>query len=1009
LLSSSSRSSHYLSTNPGMFPCDICQRTDFCSARGLAIHISRIHRNRPSTATHPHLIDDFPSDEEGKITGTYYQRDLSPEQTNPGVQIRYDQPSEIPNHPPVQRDSSPMGFQKSAATVTQVTHTVHYPHRCLTAAQGPKLQQPWECPGWQPWKPFQTSEDYDLAYAYWRDGSTKTHINYVLERGLDGDAVQFKNADELQYLWRRTHIYHALPPVISNPMRFRFSTWHEHTIPDVGTIYYRDIIECVKLLLRHPPFRDSLIYSPIRQYNSFDERVYGDLHSADWWWRVQEGLPQGSTIIPIICASDKAHLTNFSGDKSIWPLYMTIGNIPKDIWRERSKRAWICIGLLPTTKIDQVESRMQWHAAVHHILRPLRTPDPLSLACSDGLTRKCYLILNGWVADWPEQCTVALVKQNRCPVCETPTAEFGDPRPHDGWHQRDPADYMSDDEPIQRSRRSQYSASGPASPNAVLTAKEKRTIAGILPRVNEFEEYPNCSPYSLWRFDWLHVCALGIVKSHLMDWLVHCMEEWGLKDKWEAFLQRVPPYPELMVLNKRYSHVQQWQGKDIRHLLRYLLVSLTPLLKPPNERRHSQEQVRVLLATRRLLEVVILAQQRYHTESSLQTIDEALSAFHALKYVFLPARKRPDFNFPKLHLLSHLTDHVRQHGSCDSWTTDVSEGLHMSLKDAYRATNRVNFIPQLLAYLDADMGMSMMRLSLKHLALNGFYVQESARILDLLPPPIKLLNTRRARQKRQNNPTAPRWIDCQPHVPSGEPHLRPHLTALTTDCQDRVILQDADTKLQCHGLKRLFEKLLDDIFPCNWLQQYFEDRERFCNEVILRRANKIKFTTCTFQEPNKPQSVYVKCHSGSASSKRVVHPLWIRTSSSTNDDTFQGRTIGHPILFCAWIVPRWLTQPPHAPTTFARFLQLPMFRQHRQHGWIMEFMVCDVYEYATISGLPDASTGFVTVRKAPHGRRACDIQCIEGPVHLVPAHLRTTPTLWNVNNHIDVETYWYVY
>jgi len=147
----------------------------------------------------------------------------------------------------------------------------------------------------------------------------------------------------------------------------------------------------------------------------------------------------------------------------------------------------------------------------------------------------------------------------------------------------------------------------------------------------------------------------------------------------------------------------------------------------------------------------ILAQQRYHTESSLATIDQALSAFHDLKEVFLPARTRPDFNFPKMHLWSHLTDHIRQHGASDNWTTDVSEGLHVSPKNAYRATNRVNFVSQLLAYLDADMGMSMMRLNLTHLALNGFYVPASTRILDLLPLTIKLLNTRRARRTRQNN------------------------------------------------------------------------------------------------------------------------------------------------------------------------------------------------------------------------------------------------------------------
>ena len=92
-------------------------------------------------------------------------------------------------------------------------------------------------------------------------------------------------------------------------------------------------------------------------------------------------------------------------------------------------------------------------------------------------------------------------------------------------------------------------------------------------------------------------------KSHLMHWIMHFLEEWGCMDKWEAFLQLVPPYPELSVLNKQYSHVRQWQGKDIRQLIRYLLASLTPLLKPANEQKHSRTKVRVLLATRWLLEV----------------------------------------------------------------------------------------------------------------------------------------------------------------------------------------------------------------------------------------------------------------------------------------------------------------------------------------------------------------------------------------------------------------------
>ncbi|KAF8416331.1 hypothetical protein EV426DRAFT_541377, partial [Tirmania nivea] len=120
-----------------------------------------------------------------------------------------------------------------------------------------------------------------------------------------------------------------------------------------------------------------------------------------------------------------------------------------------------------------------------------------------------------------------------------------------------------------------------------------------------------------------------------------------------------------------------------------------------------------------------------HTETSLSSINNVLVEFHNLKDVFLPARKQPNFNFPKIYLLSHLTDHIWQYGSYDTWTTDVSEELHMSLKDVYHSTNWVNFIKQLLAYLDADLGISMIRLNLIYLTLNGFYLLDSAQMLNL--------------------------------------------------------------------------------------------------------------------------------------------------------------------------------------------------------------------------------------------------------------------------------------
>ncbi|KAF8436974.1 hypothetical protein BGX38DRAFT_1098973, partial [Terfezia claveryi] len=42
-------------------------------------------------------------------------------------------------------------------------------------------------------------------------------------------------------------------------------------------------------------------------------------------------LPEGGTLVPILLASDETHLTNFSRDKKLWPVYMSISNIRSSI------------------------------------------------------------------------------------------------------------------------------------------------------------------------------------------------------------------------------------------------------------------------------------------------------------------------------------------------------------------------------------------------------------------------------------------------------------------------------------------------------------------------------------------------------------------------------------------------------------------------------------------------------------------------------------------------------
>jgi len=63
--------------------------------------------------------------------------------------------------------------------------------------------------------------------------------------------------------------------------------------------------------------------------------------------RLQETLPEGATVVPLIGMSDQTNLTNFSGVKKAWAVYMTIGNLPSTIRNRPGSMAILLLGLLP--------------------------------------------------------------------------------------------------------------------------------------------------------------------------------------------------------------------------------------------------------------------------------------------------------------------------------------------------------------------------------------------------------------------------------------------------------------------------------------------------------------------------------------------------------------------------------------------------------------------------------------------------------------------------------------
>ncbi|KAF7312828.1 hypothetical protein MKEN_00966300 [Mycena kentingensis (nom. inval.)] len=144
----------------------------------------------------------------------------------------------------------------------------------------------------------------------------------------------------------------------------------------VEDFFCRPLIPCVRALFGDPEYAADLIFAPERHYTDADatNRIYCDVHTGKWWWATQvraqptyagnlltatqkilESEKPGATILPLIISTDKAQTTTFR-NKSCYPMYATIANIPEDIRCKPSRGAYILVGYLPTTRLEHIKN-----------------------------------------------------------------------------------------------------------------------------------------------------------------------------------------------------------------------------------------------------------------------------------------------------------------------------------------------------------------------------------------------------------------------------------------------------------------------------------------------------------------------------------------------------------------------------------------------------------------------------------------------------------------------------
>jgi len=387
----------------------------------------------------------------------------------------------------------------------------------------------------------------------------------------------------------------------------------------------------------------------VRLADSESGRIYSEMNTGDWWWDTQDQLPAGATIVSVIFASDKTHLTNFSGDQHGWPLYLTISNIRKDIRRTPKKRAWILVGLIPCPPKGAKNTDEAWHSAVGTVLSPLRNLDitgpGLKLDCADGFQRQCYPLLAAWVGDHPEQVMVAQVSSGSCPICEIPK---GAPMGHSTFQPLD----------------------NPRDQHVYLELLDETNIdvlhyLGVHPIRNQFWQYSLCNVYRLWQPDELHQLPLGLVKD-LLHWLLKYLKGRNLKDQFDNRFTSVPQYPGLQRFSKPFDSMKSgsWQGKEIRGMIRTLAVNCAAILDCSQDAGKTAVETAsdemVMGAVRALCEFSLLFSQQNHSDLSLAALDDALKRFYKKKGAFRDQKMTKSAKAKVDELLARESHHLRE-------------------------------------------------------------------------------------------------------------------------------------------------------------------------------------------------------------------------------------------------------------------------------------------------------------------------------------------------------------
>ncbi|KAG0643370.1 hypothetical protein HOY80DRAFT_997773 [Tuber brumale] len=222
-----------------------------------------------------------------------------------------------------------------------------------------------------------------------------------------------------------------------------------------------------------------------------------------------------------------------------------------------------------------------------------------------------------------------------------------------------------------------------------------------------------------------------------------------------------------------------------------------------------------------------------------------------------------------MHMLSHASNTIHRIGSPDNFSTDISELLHIeNIKEAYRASNRVQYEDQMLWYNDRQTGIVYMVQILEDLALSRITTGRPSQNL----APVISLQIQVPERKQQVDQVV-QWT-----------RVARRARGIT-----RLSLIEAATHFSIPDPLVLFHHYAVELWGQQMDDQVHGQRETRAKSTIIESYNSVVNYFTPFQPPVEIEKRLLRCTKDIGENQLLSHAIWVCESEDRDKDSFQGR------------------------------------------------------------------------------------------------------------------------